>query len=200
MLEQIMMRMFALSDFQREGLRGRIKYLGTIDALKLTPVGRGRRTYQLEDILRLLLILELEDAGCTPKHAARIVAGHWPALYETLGHAWGDVRAQEEGRPTSGRMWTIVPRVLADTGAAGVSDEPASAERAGLIEPAKLVEWHPPALGADRHAIFLKLPTMLAACCEAVGRIQPSLETPFRGALDQLQASRRVATAARKRG
>lgn len=183
-LERALMRLFNLSETQRVGLSGRLKYLGRLNALALEPTGRARRAYRLEDVLRVALILELEDVGIPPKQAARMVRMHWPDLQENIAQAWRDVRALEAGKPTEAVLWTIVPQVLSEMGAEDAMGDVTIVERAGDSSPQQLVAWNPPALGADRHAIFIHLPKLLAACCEAFGTVKPQLASDLGHALD----------------
>lgn len=157
-LEQMLMRLFEINDSQRAALRGRFRYIRP-RVLGKEPIGRGIARYELDDILRIVLVLELEDAGYSPTHAIRIVKNHWTDLQGYFGDAWDAMRARESGGTAEGVLAAVVPHLLREMGT-GTSDEAiALNELAGELEVPDVVGWPVAALGGHRHATSINLPS-----------------------------------------
>lgn len=186
-LERLLVRLFNLSESQRGALTGRFKYLQRHGALGSLRIERGRTRYGIEQILRCVIIFELIDIGCTPTRALRIVRTHWAGLRINLAHAWQDVRRLERDEGIDALMWTVVPHALQELGATdGMADVMVS-DAAGEIAPAEMTRWPlKKPLSVARHAMFLNLPQLLAACCEALAGVDPLRVDAFRIALERL--------------
>lgn len=188
-LERLLVALFGLSESQREPLVGRFKYLQRLGGFG-ERVAKGRARYQIEHILRVVLTFELIDVGCKPTRAWRMVRTHWQNLRLNLGYAWRDARAYEAGERLEPLFWMIVPHALGELGAAdGMADVDVS-DHAGEMDPQKLLTWRGgAALQSDRHAIFINLPQLLAACREAIAIIDPRQQEGFCAALDDFAAA-----------
>jgi hypothetical protein len=184
-LEQMLMRLFEVDDSQRAALRGRFKYIRP-RVLDKEPIGRGIARYELDDILRIVMVLELEDAGCSPTHAIRLVGNHWTDLRAYFGDAWDAVRARESGGAAEGLLWAVVPHLLREMGTGTSEEALALNELAGELEVPDVVGWPVAALDGHRHALSINLPHLLAACCEALATMDGNVGQRFRGALDRL--------------
>ena len=184
-LEQMLMRLFEIDETQRAALRGRFKYVRP-RLLDTESIGRGVARYEVDDILRVVMVLELEDAGYSPMHAIRIVKNHWDDLQGYFGDAWDAVREREAGGSAESLLWAVIPHLLREMGADASEDMVSCNETTGPLAPVTSGAWPRPALVSDRHFSAINLPHLLEACCEALATVGPDVAQRFRGALDLL--------------
>lgn len=191
-LEQMLSRLFEIYDTQLAALRGRFRYIASSGVLQRTKIGRGRARYELEDILRVVLIFELEEHGFPPGLATRIVRNHWDELVDALPEIWWEVGEYEAGRgPAEPRVWGVVPHMLREMGI--TEDDATLTEEAKEFAPEDMVRW-PKAeyvLRANRSVTAVHLHLVLAACCAALATISPELEARFRDALARFNPATR---------
>lgn len=184
-LERLLIVLFGLSETQRGALLGRFKYLQRIGGYGATPAGRGRASYEIDDILQIVLIFELIDSGCSPTHAVRIVQSYWDRARVNLAYAWNEIRAAPNGPLNEQLLWTVTPSLLTELGAGSGMLGVMLDESPGETTLDEILAWRKgrgPA--GKRHAIVVHLPSLLTDLGEAMRVVAPAQSKSLTTALD----------------
>lgn len=188
-LERLLISLFRVSETQREALTARFKNLRLLGGIPTVPDG-GWSSYDLDAVLKIVLTFEMVDLGYQPTRVVRMLRTHWERLQFQLAFAWADLEALEAGKEIELRMWGIIPHALTELGAAKRLRDVDVADKAGRFTPEEFLEWNRgEALKKPRHVVFVNLPHLLGACCEAFALTDPESETVFRDAMRQYSAA-----------
>ena len=187
-LERFLVRLFNMSESQRGALKGKFKYLNRLGNAGEIGRASGPARYQLDEILRFVIYFQLLAGSCRPAIALRWVRTHWTSIEAGLLAAWQEV-AEPDRYPTRNQLWVVMPNVLSEAGSGESLLTTTIVEPAGNVSPDALLEWRRPAADANRCAIMIHFPMLLASCCEALAGIEPDLERRFRGAMNERVAA-----------